>query len=347
MTFMKRTILLTCIIIAVISACSNDMYDTRYSYSNRGPETYVSEEDMQKISSILSLSSLNQDSEYLRWCDTLQKFSDEIVHEYFNAYTKSEIPVAEDGYERYDAYFQYHLQSMRQVIDEIQSTDVIKDEVHIWLVYNMGYVVKTPAGCFGIDISHKHAVEFAPYLDFLLLTHAHNDHYDQLLVDEMERLGKPVVSNFIDNDYMSSEAREIDFGELHIKTVGGYHNTENFVQIFCIDCGESSGHFTLMHIGDSQYLWRLFQDYEWPHLDLFIGPYSNAKQELDILKNLKPDYTFVSHISEMRHEIGNGRWTWAQARERASLLNESGDSEFVAPLCGEHFVWNKGKGIHK
>lgn len=344
---MKKLILLICISIAGICACTNELYDTRYSYSTKVPDTYVSAADMEKISSILNLSSLNQDSEYLRLCDTLQKFSDAIVHEYFNAYTQSEIPVAEDGYERYDAYFQYHVQSMRKVINEINTTEVENGTVHVWLVYNMGYIVKTPSHCFGIDISHKHAIEFAPYLDFLLLTHAHGDHFDQLLIDEMERLGKPVVSNFVNNDYIAPDSRELDFGEINIKTIGGYHNTENFVQIFCIDCGTSSDHFTIMHIGDSQYLWRLFQDHEWPHLDLFIGPYSNAKQEVDILKHLTPDYTFVSHISEMRHQIGDTRWTWAQARDRAKLLNESEYSTFIAPLCGEHFAWNREDGIYK
>jgi hypothetical protein len=30
----------------------------------------------------------------------------------------------------------------------------------------MGYVVKTPSGCFAIDISHRWAKELAPYIDF-------------------------------------------------------------------------------------------------------------------------------------------------------------------------------------
>lgn len=344
---MKRTVISICVAAAMISSCSNEKYDTRYSYSNKGPDTYVSEEDMDKITSILALSSLNQDDVYLRLCDTLQKFSDAVVHEYFNAYTKSEIPVAEEGYERYDAYFQYHVQSLRKVVDEVKTTEVQTGAVHIWLVYNMGYVIKTAENCFGIDISHKHAIEFAPYLDFLLLTHEHGDHFDQLLIDEMGRLGKPVISNFVNNDYMDSGDRELNIGEISIKTVGGYHETEDFVQIFCIDCGASSDHFTMMHIGDSQYLWRLFQDTEWPHLDLFIGPYSNARQELDILDKLVPDYTLVSHISEMRHPIGDTRWTWKQARDRAALLNESGTSQFLAPLCGEHFVWDRESGLGK
>lgn len=343
---MKKILLITFLIIISLCSCASDDYDTRYSNSNRGPETYVSDEDLDNISSMLKLSSLNIDDEYIKTCDILQGYTDMIAAEYFKAYSKSEIPVAEEGYERYDAYFQYHRLSLEKVVEEVRNTAVSEGEVHIWLVYNMGYVIKTVSRCFAIDLCHKHGIELAPYLDFLLLTHPHEDHYDPLLTEEMMKLGKPVVSNFVDNDYLSKVPSELNLGDVKIKRVGGFHNTEDYVQMFCIDCGASAGNFTLMHIGDSNYFRYLFEKYEWPDIDLFIGPYSGGQAELDVIPYLNPTYSFVSHISEMRHGPTSGRWTWDQARARAERLNLSGASRFIVPLCGEHFVWNREKGIH-
>ena len=60
---------------------------------------------------------------------------------------------------------------------ELENTAVAPDTVVLWHVYNMGYVVKTPQSLFAIDLVHRRADEFAPLLDFALVTHNHADHF--------------------------------------------------------------------------------------------------------------------------------------------------------------------------
>ena len=51
------------------------------------------------------------------------------------------------------------------------------DAPAVWSVYNMGYIVKTRRSLFSIDLVHRRDAEFAPLLDFALITHNHGDHW--------------------------------------------------------------------------------------------------------------------------------------------------------------------------
>ena len=73
-----------------------------------------------------------------------------------------------------------------------------RGETHLRLVYNMGYVIKTPALTFAIDLCHPRAAEIAGSLDFLLITHNHQDHICQPLISALKKAGKPVVQNYMD-----------------------------------------------------------------------------------------------------------------------------------------------------
>src|SRR5690606_39346714 len=84
----------------------------------------------------------------------------------------------------------------------------------VWMLYNMGFVVKTPSGCFGIDVHHRLAEDLEPYLDFLCITHNHGDHANKKLIQAMQSKGKPVVSNFNQESplYMSKTATSYTIG---------------------------------------------------------------------------------------------------------------------------------------
>ena len=93
--------------------------------------------------------------------------------------------------ERLDAAFEKVLREVRDV--------KVGDVPAVWSVYNMGYVVKTREALFSIDLVHRRAGELAPLLDFALITHNHADHWRENLYRPMDRAGKTVISNFLDN----------------------------------------------------------------------------------------------------------------------------------------------------
>ena len=63
-----------------------------------------------------------------------------------------------------------------RVLKAAKSTIVAGDAPAVWSVYNMGYVVKTRKSLFAIDLKHRRAAEFAPLLDFALVTHMFQCH---------------------------------------------------------------------------------------------------------------------------------------------------------------------------
>ena len=87
----------------------------------------------------------------------------------------------------------------------------VHDVPAVWSVYNMGYVVKTRESLFAIDLVHRRDSEFAPMLDFALVTHNHRDHWRSGFYRAMDGAGKTVVSNFLDN-----------FGVRNWRRDGGY-----------------------------------------------------------------------------------------------------------------------------
>ena len=89
--------------------------------------------------------------------------------------------------------------AFEKVMREVKATVVTGDLPAIWSVYNMGYIVKTRESLFSIDLNHRRGTEFAPLLDFALVTHNHGDHWRKDFYRAMTERGKVVISNFLDN----------------------------------------------------------------------------------------------------------------------------------------------------
>ena len=71
----------------------------------------------------------------------------------------------------------------------------------------MGYIVKTREALFSVDLVHRRDVEFAPLLDFALVTHNHGDHWQKGFYQAMTKRGKVVVSNFLGNPRFKDEVQ--------------------------------------------------------------------------------------------------------------------------------------------
>ena len=134
----------------------------------------------------------------------------------------------------------------------------VGDVPAVWSVYNMGYLVKTRESFFSIDLVHRRAAELAPFLDFALSTHNHNDHWRQDFYGAMNGSGKTVVSNFLDNygvaDWRADGGftpaeRRFKIRDVEIRTSLIDHNDYlvDFTTAFEIKMGD----FILYHTGDS------------------------------------------------------------------------------------------------
>ena len=142
-----------------------------------------------------------------------------------------------------------------KVLQEFQETKVDGDIPAVWYVYNMGIVVKTAASAFSIDLCHRKAPHFAPFLDFALITHNHGDHFTQAFVSAMGRAKKPVMSNFILmwDSYSRLERETKKFKNVTVTGIAADHNKHLPKAVTCFECRmpkRDGGEFTLFHSGD-------------------------------------------------------------------------------------------------
>ena len=148
--------------------------------------------------------------------------------------------------------------AFEKVMREVKATVVTGDVPAIWSVYNMGYIVKTRESLFSIDLNHRRGTEFAPLLDFALVTHNHGDHWRKDFYKAMTARGKVVISNFLDNPRFNEMKGDSEKGvgtykinDVEIRTSLIDHNDEpwgiNFTMAFEIRVGN----WLLYHTGDS------------------------------------------------------------------------------------------------
>ena len=148
--------------------------------------------------------------------------------------------------------------AFEKVMREVKETVVTGDVPAIWSVYNMGYIVKTREALFSVDLVHRRDVEFAPLLDFALVTHNHGDHWQKGFYQAMTKRGKVVVSNFLGNprfkEMKGASAKGVGtykIKDVEIRTSLIDHNDLawgiNFTMAFEIRIGN----WLLYHTGDS------------------------------------------------------------------------------------------------
>ena len=138
--------------------------------------------------------------------------------------------------------------AFEKVMREVKDTKV-DDIPAVWSLYNMGYVVKTKESLFSIDLVHRRCMEFAPMLDFALVTHIHGDHYRGDLCRAVAGRKKLVISNFLPVKGYTRAKKTFKIKDVEIRTSLIDHNRElvDFTTAFEIKVGN----WTLYHTGDS------------------------------------------------------------------------------------------------
>lgn len=286
--------------------------------SNSGNEPPQTEQGIDAVVSDLldKTSCKNADQTRMNLINQIQKFSDACskadYDNYYKLASSSEMTKVENNV----PILKYYHKALDRVVAEVQSTTVPQGHVYLWHLYNMGYVVKTPSHCFGIDIKHRDAIDLVPYMEFLLITHEHSDHYTQGLNDAMKVAGKPVYSNFVDNEYKitgKKTIKPVDGIEMVVALADHSASLKNFCVTYQIDCGADAGNQVIYHIGDTYNASQLAKT---KNVDIFI-PHGGINMEFtQAMNKIDPKYTLVSHMNELSHAIDDYRWAYSKGFDR-------------------------------
>jgi L-ascorbate metabolism protein UlaG (beta-lactamase superfamily) len=235
-----------------------------------------------------------------------------------------------------DAFEKVFREARETVVDDI-------DHPAVWFVYNMGLIVKTPKTLFSIDLHHRRAEEFAPFLDFALITHNHNDHYTEPFKFAMDRKEhKTVINNFFDNygvadrkfgGYTRAKSKKFRFGDVTIVTGTCDHNAylKNYTTTFEVRIGN----FTLFHSGDCFNHAKLHPS---RHPDLWVlHPRCGMNAARACVEAVRPKTAVVAHLQEIGHPIGYARWTYQDGLDEIAKIEVAG-FHAIMPLWGDRLA---------
>lgn len=342
---MKKINLLILMLPMITLSCQLNLHK-KNGYKNTTSEAV--QEAAQTMQQFRKTSPFLLDNERLILWDKIQVYSDNLLDTTFKEYlTNSE----EDAVNMEDTIpiLYFYREAFDKILYEVKNTKVEYGSTLVWLLYNMGFVVKTPSGCFGIDIDHRLAEQLEPYLDFLCITHNHGDHYNIKLMEAMNNHGKPILSNFHkrSGEYLSTTPTSYKIGNFSIHTNMSDHlanpDFPNFVTAFRIECGEDAGNFSMLHCGDSGFSPEHFMNVQGP-VNLVVLRWG-APRESNILGTgegqVKPDYAVLSHLIELRHKpYPHGQASITKTLEHLPTVK---CENTILPFWGEKLTWKNGK----
>ena len=234
----------------------------------------------------------------------------------------------------------YYDHALDRLLSDIPATTVRAGNAVVWYLYNLGFVIKTPDVCFGVDLHHRRAEKLEPYLDFLITTHNHDDHYSIPLMYRMSVAGKPVITNFFP---ASGYTKAVEFTH-NIKGVTIHcgeadHNTvlRRFTMPVEVICPTGDREFIFFTSGDCCTSESLRKHSARIHL-YAVHPLCGMNT-VDAVLKLEPDWTLIGHLQELGHENGRYRWSFEDGRHEMESVSEIGRKS-VVPVWGEKFLWD-------
>ena len=236
--------------------------------------------------------------------------------------------------------------SFEKVFKEAAET-VVGDVPAVWSVYNMGYIVKTREALFSIDLVHRRAAEFAPRLDFALITHNHSDHWRHGFYRAMDASGKTVISNFLDNygaaDWRKGGAdwkanggyirgvKEFKIKDVEIRTSLVDHN--DYLIDFTTAFEIRVGNWILYHTGDCGRGSEGKLGTVWGRPDLWLFFPGCGIDVAKALNKVSPKRVVFGHLWELGHSVG--RLTTPMVRRAFEKAKGTGVPALSAALWGD------------
>jgi hypothetical protein len=265
----------------------------------------------------------------------MQTYADTFTHTQFKEYLATPAGSDQERNIEQSGLMKYYNMALEKLLAEIPATKVKKGEVAVWQLYNMGYVIKTKTQCFGIDLYHKHAEKLVPMIDFLLITHNHGDHHDKHLVAELERQGKAVYSNFMDNGHRVTTGDAFTIGNISVKVTTVDHNAtlKNFVNTYEVNCyAGKKKDYVMFFTGDAHNYQQLTPTGK---VDVFIPHLAVGLNMAEAVKKINPTEVLMSHILELGHAITKWRWSYEYGINECVKLQRLG---VYLPVWGEKIV---------
>ena len=232
-----------------------------------------------------------------------------------------------------------------RILADVPATTVAPGEAVIWYIYNHGWIIKTAESCFGIDVHHRRADKLAEILDFVAVTHNHNDHYNMTLLRALNKAGKPIISNFFPNPfYTKATSFTHQIKDVTIYCGEADHNTllRRFTMPMEIVCAGKEQDFVFFTSGDCYS--SDFLESRTGRINLYCIHPRCGMIPLEAAKKLQPEMTFVVHLHEMGHDIGRWRWSMDDGRLVVDALTAENFAAYL-PAWGEKFFWD-GKKLH-
>ena len=220
----------------------------------------------------------------------------------------------------------------------------------VWLVYNMGILVKTARTFFSVDLCHRLAPSVAKELDFALITHNHNDHYTPEFYRAMDWAEhKTIINNFNcnygarANPYHDGKPSEFGGGftrggkvyqlrDVTVRTSISDHN--NYLIGYTMPFEIQVGDYVIYHTGDTAKVEQLNPTCR---PDLWIVHPRNSLSVADGVRRFHPKTTVIAHLNELTHPAGVNRWTWSQGRDEKRAAEQAGGMA-VVPVWGTRIV---------
>lgn len=279
--------------------------------------------------------------------DLRQSEIDEIVPTDFASYWKMGSKVQSSDVQAYTSRFKAINrleEAFDKVFDEVRSTVVTDiNRPAIWYLYNMGLIVKTPKTMFSIDLHHRRAEDFAPFLDFALITHNHGDHYTERFKDAMDCVQrKPVVNNFFCNygvkdkslgGYTRAKRKVLQYGD--VKVITGLCDHNSYLIDYTTTFEVHIGNFTLFHSGDccSHAKFDLVRQ---PDMWVF-HPFCGMNVAKACQETVHPKLSVIVHLQEIGHAKGRYRWTYRDGLNKKAEIEAAGFAARM-PLWGERLA---------
>lgn len=209
----------------------------------------------------------------------------------------------------------FYTAMMEKVAEEL--VEPVTSGAKIWMMYNHGFIVKTPQVAFGFDVAKvRHppwpwpVKELAEQLDVLFITHRHGDHYNELMVDRVLAGGGHVAVPAEDNlhgDLKMGPGDSLTVAGLSVVAHDALHGDWP-ARMYEVT---TPGGLRFLHTGDNQTSETL------PPLDdvdvLMLNAWVNESGSMSApegmrrsIMKLQPRLTFPGHAQELRHDYAPG-----------------------------------------